>query len=239
MNVSIFVSRSGLTFLYRHVAGRLFIGMVLITACCPAILEAATLRPVPEANVHTDTTLQQARLSGWHQFVHRNQYVSLPQKLQRVNTYLNQFEYRSDNPARKGGDAWATPYEFLVHNGGDCEDFAIAKYFLLRSLGVPEERLQITYVYHLKRKQYHMVLLYQPSGHGKLLVLDNLTNVVMPLAARHEIEPVYGFNQHHVWVVGKTAHRTQVGGADRLSRWKALLGRMRQQPLGEVTLISG
>ena len=47
-------------------------------------------------------------------------------------------------------DYWATPIEFLASHGGDCEDFAIAKYFTLIQLGIPEEQLTLTYVKALR-----------------------------------------------------------------------------------------
>lgn len=33
-------------------------------------------------------------------------------------------------------DYWATPYEFLARDKGDCEDYVIAKYFALLHLGI-------------------------------------------------------------------------------------------------------
>ena len=84
-----------------------------------------------------------------------------------------------------------------------------------------------------------MVLLYQPLEKGPMLVLDNLTNVIHPLVQRTEIEPVYGFNQHYLWVVDKTAKRTKVGGSSRLARWQALLGRMQSQPLRQTDSLGG
>ena len=43
-------------------------------------------------------------------------------------------------------DYWATPIEMLATNGGDCEDFSIAKYLTLTQLRVPSDKLRITYV---------------------------------------------------------------------------------------------
>ena len=50
----------------------------------------------------------------------------------------------------------------LARGEGDCEDFAIAKYFTARTLGVPDNKLRITYVYIKRRwkpNEAHMVLL--------------------------------------------------------------------------------
>ena len=53
------------------------------------------------------------------------------QRLSEVNRIFNQVTKVSD--LRKWGrkDYWATPEEFLQTKGGDCEDFAVAKYFAL------------------------------------------------------------------------------------------------------------
>ena len=42
-------------------------------------------------------------------------------------------------------DYWATPVESLRKGEADCEDYAIAKYFTLRQLGVADDKLRITY----------------------------------------------------------------------------------------------
>ncbi|MBI1423084.1 MAG: sulfate adenylyltransferase [Gammaproteobacteria bacterium] len=187
----------------------------------------------------TLTSDQQRRLTGWRQFITRHRHSSVQKKLQLVNAYLNQFSYRQDRVVNGEEENWATPYEFILQNGGDCEDFAIAKYFMLRALGVPEQELQITYVYHHTLNQYHMVLLHIPPGQGAMLVLDNLTKTIQPIAKNADIEPVYGFNQHYVWVLNKTAQRKQVSGALHLARWQALLSRMQRQPLESQQPASG
>ena len=42
--------------------------------------------------------------------------------------------------------------------GGDCEDFAIAKYTALRALGVPEERLRVAIVHDDEKNLPHAIL---------------------------------------------------------------------------------
>src|SRR5262249_15718653 len=51
-----------------------------------------------------------------------------------VQQLLNQVPYRDDLTNWHKLDYWATPDEFLS-KGGDCEDYAIAKYFALRAAG--------------------------------------------------------------------------------------------------------
>ncbi len=52
---------------------------------------------------------------------------------------------------------WTTLLEFL-RRGGDCEDYATAKYFLLRELGFPVDDLRVLVSYDRKVRGYHAVL---------------------------------------------------------------------------------
>ena len=67
-------------------------------------------------------------------------------QLKSVNDFFNKIKYMSDKKVWKKKDYWASPFEFLGVGAGDCEDYAIAKYFALRALGVPDKKLKITYV---------------------------------------------------------------------------------------------
>jgi predicted transglutaminase-like cysteine proteinase len=70
-------------------------------------------------------------------------------QLRLVNRYINKRRYKIDRRQASlsvvpGGEArlknhWSTLLEFLKR-GGDCEDYAVAKYFLLRELGFPAVR---------------------------------------------------------------------------------------------------
>ncbi|MBI4206399.1 MAG: transglutaminase-like cysteine peptidase [Betaproteobacteria bacterium] len=98
-------------------------------------------------------------------------------------------------------DYWATPIEFLSTNAGDCEDFSIAKYFTLRALGVPDDRLRLTYVKELVQyNQAHMVVAYFPSPDAEPLVLDNINKTIQPASARSDLLPVYSFNGSNLWL---------------------------------------
>lgn len=53
--------------------------------------------------------------------------ASLPSDVYDVNEYVNSFKYISEKE-----DYWKSPEEFYADGGGDCEDFSIAKYHLLK-----------------------------------------------------------------------------------------------------------
>ena len=128
-------------------------------------------------------------------------------------------------------DYWATPVEFLATDGGDCEDFAIAKYFTLRALGVPTDRMRITYVKAITLNQAHMVLAYYPSPGAEPLVLDNLIGEIKPASQRTDLVPVYSFNGDNLWVAREMRGQGQyVGSSSRIGLWRGLLERMRESP---------
>lgn len=142
--------------------------------------------------------------------------------LQIVNDRLNRVPYREDKIHWGTEDYWATPAESVASNGGDCEDYAIAKYYLLKELGVPIERLRITYVKAARINQAHMVLAYYAQPDAEPLILDNLENQIRPASDRPDLVPVYSFNDDEVQLVqggikGKPAQiRAWLGLQDRL-----------------------
>ena len=123
-------------------------------------------------------------------------------------------------------DYWATPLELIGSNGGDCEDFAIAKYFTLRELGIPDERLRITYVKAYLRAsnqvQSHMVLSYYASPDAEPLLLDNLTDAIQSAAQRSDLLPTYSFNAAGLWSAKEREAGRRLGDADTLRAWRNL-----------------
>jgi predicted transglutaminase-like cysteine proteinase len=119
-------------------------------------------------------------------------------RLQVVNTFLNQVPWLSDQAHWSAADYWATPAETVGSHGADCEDYAIAKYFLLKELGVPIHRLRITYVRAVRLNEPHMVLAYYARTDAEPLILDNLDDRVRLASARSDLIPVYSFNDEDV-----------------------------------------
>jgi predicted transglutaminase-like cysteine proteinase len=171
------------------------------------------------------------RLTGWREMLVNPKYKKLPEreKLELVNDYMNRTRFLNDIDHWGKEDYWATPVEFLSTDGGDCEDFSIAKYFTLRALGVPDEKLRITYVKELViYKQAHMVLAYFPDPDADPLVLDNIDKTIQPASRRTDLLPVYSFNGTGLWLAKEQTGRSQqVGGSDRIGLWRDLQARMR------------
>jgi len=151
------------------------------------------------------------------------------EKLEIVNDFMNRTPFISDLQHWGKEDYWATPVEFLSTNGGDCEDFSIAKYFALRSLGVPDEKLRITYVKEIVvYNEAHMVLAYFPAPDAEPLVLDNINKTIRPASTRTDLVPVYSFNGSDLWLAKDQTGRGQsVGGSDRIGHWKDVQSRLK------------
>ncbi|MBU0664835.1 MAG: transglutaminase-like cysteine peptidase [Proteobacteria bacterium] len=166
------------------------------------------------------------RLMAWQQFVREDTSRTDMEKLEKVNRFFNQVNFVSDAIHWLKKDYWATPVEFLASGGGDCEDFALSKYFTLKMLGVPEKKLNLTYVKAWKLNQSHMVLTYYKTPSAVPLVLDNLINVIKPATQRPDLLPVYSFNGSGLWLSKERGRGNLVGKSDRLKLWNDLLERM-------------
>lgn len=169
-----------------------------------------------------------ARVDEWQALLGRLAGADEKKQLEEVNRFFNAKLRFTDDLATWGQvDYWATPVEALRKGAGDCEDYAIAKYISLRHLGVPSEKLRITYVKALRLNQAHMVLTYYARPDAVPLVLDNLVGGILPASQRSDLLPVYAFNAEGLWLAGKSGK--QVGDSKRLSRWQDLLKKMKAE----------
>jgi predicted transglutaminase-like cysteine proteinase len=149
------------------------------------------------------------------------------EKLELVNTFFNStVQFINDSALWNQEDYWATPLEFLSIGAGDCEDYAIAKYFTLKELGVDESKLRLTYVKAVEIGQAHMVLTYFETKRSIPLVLDNLIIEIKPANQRRDLVPVYSFNGDGLWLAKSRGEGQRVGNASRLSLWEDLNLRM-------------
>lgn len=165
-------------------------------------------------------------MRAWQSMMESARDLSEDGKLQAVNDFFNRLRFADDSALWGVSDHWATPFEFLVKNAGDCEDFAIAKYFSLIHVGVPEERLRLTYVKALDYDQAHMVLTYFATPRATPLVLDNLNPHILPATERTDLQPVYSFNGTGLWLAKAAGSGKRVGGSERLDLWRDLQSRM-------------
>ena len=167
------------------------------------------------------------RVEEWDSMLESSKNEPVLNKLKNVNDFFNNITYKTDSAHWKKKDYWATPVEFMGTGAGDCEDYAIAKYFSLVKLGVPDDKLRITYVTYSKAnskfEQAHMVLTYYHKSGAEPVVLDNINKSLQLSSKRNDLKPVYSFNASGLWQA-KTKGDTRVG-SNNLKSWQDLMSR--------------
>lgn len=122
--------------------------------------------------------------------------MGMSSKVVAVNEYVNKFRYIEDKKNFGKSDYWATPTEFFAR-GGDCEDFAIAKYAMLKNLGVPENKMRLAIVQDKIKNIPHAVLIVY-TNNGPML-LDNQMKSTKQVASVDRYKPIYSINASGWW----------------------------------------
>ncbi len=145
------------------------------------------------------------RLKGLRHVIQKGAQFDREDQLRLVNRYINKRRYRRDRSklslsAAEGGEArlrnqWSTLLEFLKR-GGDCEDYATAKYFLLRELGFPAEDMRIVISFDRSVRAHHAVLaIRQPDESSWLLETDN--RILKSRQPGYRF--IYAINEFGIW----------------------------------------
>lgn len=212
-----------------------------ILALCISLCLVTSVITAPNFSI-TPATYQKAekkygreavnRLTAWEDFIRRDTSKSDREKLEKVNRFFNsRIRFSNDIDVWGVQDYWATPVEFLCKGAGDCEDYAIAKYFTLKALGVADEKLRITYVKALQYNIHHMVLTYYSEPEAEPLVLDNLVDSINPASKRTDLAPIFGFNGSGLWMAKQRGEGKMAGNSNRIKLWQDLLQRMTDNSL--------
>lgn len=164
-------------------------------------------------------------LRDWQQLL--NSGASEQEKLKLVNSFFNRnIQFDDDQNIWNQSDYWATPLETIGKGRGDCEDFALAKYYSLLHMGIPMNRLRLIYVKARQgnQQQAHMVLAYYPQPNATPQVLDNLDPSIKNASQRPDLTPVFSFNGEGLWQgTGNKAANS------KFSRWQELQMRARSE----------
>lgn len=176
------------------------------------------------------------KFSAWQSLLQGLRGGTDTERLKRINDFFNrQVTFGEDAAIWNQPDYWATPLETLGRGAGDCEDFAIAKYYSLKDVGVAPEKLRLIYVRaktgssDAVASQAHMVLAYYAQPEAEPLVLDNLIGDIRPASRRPDLVPVFSFNSEGVFTGTSGKEVTPAAGTGRLSRWEDLLKRARAE----------
>ena len=121
----------------------------------------------------------------WRAVVDRLRGKDVMTQLRAINIEMNRWPYVTDQVNWNLPDYWATPLQFL-QKGGDCEDFAIAKYMALRDLGVPIDDMRIVMLNDLNLRIAHAVLAVYVDADP--YILDNQISKVVPASSIHHYQ---------------------------------------------------
>lgn len=194
-------------------------------------------RMVRAAAAHSQRTEQAARqLLDLMARLGQRDMREIRGRLDAVNEYVNRSVTFADDTVVWGTeDHWASPLETLSKGSGDCEDYAIAKYFTLVAGGVPAASLRLVYVRAMlpatqalpARSQAHMVLAHYEGRSEDPLILDNLVPEIRRASLRSDLTPVFSFNGEGLWhgAGAQTAGDPML----RLSRWREVVRKARTE----------
>ncbi len=168
------------------------------------------------------------KIETWSRLTNELQNESIDDQLYEINNFFNEIPYYTDKEHWGQSDYWATPVEMLGTNGGDCEDYVIAKYFSLRALGIPDSKMRMMFVTALRQNQAHMVLAYYPEPNAIPLILDNINPRILPANKRPDLRPVYSFNGEGLYKAKAEGRGTKLGNS-RHKMWDDLTSRIERE----------
>ena len=134
---------------------------------------------------------------GWKDFIADLKGQDLNTQLKEVNRAFNAHRYILDIKNWGEEDYWATPYQFLKKHG-DCEDYAISKYFTLKALGVPVEDMRVVALQDQNLNLGHAVLVVYVGDQP--MMLDNQIASVVPANSIKHYNPVFSINEAGWWL---------------------------------------
>jgi len=170
----------------------------------------------------------------WRNLIEQSRRSNEMNALKQVNDFFNQqIKFATDIQVWKKNDYWASPMQTLAMRRGDCEDFAIAKYFSLITANVPEQKLRLMYVQAMisdQIQQAHMVLAYYPTSDAEPLILDNLNTEIMLASTRKDLKPIYSLKRQDIDGYKTDAQDAQLRLKEamrqyRMSIWEDLIKR--------------
>ena len=133
----------------------------------------------------------------WRRIVDLLKPLDLRAKVEAVNSLVNRYPYTTSAANWNEPNYWETPFEFLVRSG-QCQDYSIAKFMLLRAAGVPNELLRVVVLRDRRLGLDHAVTVAYVDGEA--LMLDNQIPEVVSAASVHHYQPYYSINETGWWL---------------------------------------
>ena len=122
-------------------------------------------------------------------------------KIEAANRAVNSvLSYREEDPFAAEPDHWQSFMETIDRGAGDCEDYAIMKYHVLRAMGVRPEAMTLLVLKNATTGQYHAVL--AVSLDGRNLILDSLTDRIYEDDVNGDYRVLFSFNGNDMRIHG-------------------------------------
>jgi predicted transglutaminase-like cysteine proteinase len=155
------------------------------------------------------------------------------QRVQLVNNWVNNAMEQSEDITIWGEeDYWASPLEAISKRVGDCEDYAITKYFFLREAGIPTRQLFLSHVEYANQTAPHMVLIYHNENDNGYYVLDNIITHIKPWHNRQDLQYKFSFNEKAVFT-GSPSKFLPINGSSpsQINQWRKTLSKWNMEKL--------
>ena len=133
----------------------------------------------------------------WRRLVDLLTPLDLRAKVAAVNSLVNRYPYTPSAVNWREPNHWETPFEFFARSG-QCQDYAIAKFMLLRAAGVPDDLLRVVVLRDQRLGIDHAVAVAYVEGEA--LMLDNQIPDVVPVTSIHHYQPYYSINESGWWL---------------------------------------
>ncbi len=133
----------------------------------------------------------------WREVIDSIRGKSLLVQLKTINSHLNKAPYITDMVNWQQKDYWATIRQFFSKDG-DCEDYAIAKYYSLKELGYNTDHMRIVIVQDNNLNVAHAVLAVYVDD--KIWILDNQISDIVTDDKIVHYTPLYSINENAWWL---------------------------------------
>ncbi len=133
----------------------------------------------------------------WASLTERLKGLAPRAMLDEVNRAINAHPYVSSLDNWGTADHWETPFEFMSRNG-QCEDYAIAKFMILRAMGFANDQLRIVVLRDEARQVDHAVLVAILDNQAWLL--DSLSDDVAAVVSSPQYRAYYSINETGWWL---------------------------------------
>lgn len=134
---------------------------------------------------------------AWQEMINSLKNQSDKVKMETVNKYLNNSSYVTDMVNWHQDDYWATINQFLGKDG-DCEDYAIAKYYSLKELGFKIDQMRIVIVHDNNLNIAHAILAIYLNDN--IWILDNQISHIIKADQVVHYRPLYSINEKAWWL---------------------------------------